>query len=125
MIQKEVADRVCSKPNNKKFGRLSIISQLYFDAEKLFNVSADSFYPKPKVVSSVIHLRRKNLFKKVKSLSNFNKIVNASFSNKRKKLKNNIKDFFNSEQLVNIGINPELRAENLSILDYIKIANTL
>ena len=64
MLQKEVVDRMISKPNSKVYGRLSVMTQAYFVTKKLFDISKDVFIPKPKVKSSFIRLMpRKRIFK--------------------------------------------------------------
>ena len=123
MFQKEVVERLIAKPNNKQYGIPSIFTQCYFDVEKLFDVEPYNFNPQPNVMSSVCKLKRNN----VKSLDCdeilFKDIVKRSFACRRKMIKNNLKynDYYkhiNEEYL-------SLRAENLSIQDYIDITNSI
>ncbi|MFX5587060.1 rRNA adenine N-6-methyltransferase family protein, partial [Acinetobacter baumannii] len=77
MFQKEVAERIVSKPNTKVFGILSVLVQAYYDAEYLFDVPAAAFNPPPKVVSGVIQLTRKKEPIAVKSDKLFFMLVKA------------------------------------------------
>ncbi|MCY3411450.1 MAG: ribosomal RNA small subunit methyltransferase A [Candidatus Heimdallarchaeota archaeon] len=62
MVQKEIANRCIAKPGSKDYGRLSILCDLHVDVKKLFTIGPDSFYPRPKVDSSVIMLERKSVY---------------------------------------------------------------
>ena len=75
MFQKEVAERITAKPRSKNFGRLSVLIQYFFDSEILFDISANSFSPPPKIQSSFIKLiPRKKEGMKFKNLINFKKV---------------------------------------------------
>jgi 16S rRNA (adenine1518-N6/adenine1519-N6)-dimethyltransferase len=124
MFQKEVAERITAKPRSKNFGRLSVLIQYFFDSEILFDISANSFSPPPKIQSSFIKLiPRKKEGLKFKNLINFKKVIKTAFQFKRKTLKNNFKDILNEENFNSIGINPQKRAEMLSIDDFVNIEN--
>jgi 16S rRNA (adenine1518-N6/adenine1519-N6)-dimethyltransferase len=124
MFQKEVAERITAKPKSKNFGRLSVLIQYFFEAEILFDISANSFSPPPKIQSSFMRLiPRKKEGLKFKNLINFKKVIKTAFQFKRKTLKNNFKDILDEENFNSIGINPQKRAEMLGIDDFVNIEN--
>ena len=124
MFQKEVAERITAKPRSKNFGRLSVLIQYFFDSEILFDISANSFSPPPKIQSSFIKLTpRKKEGLRFKNLINFKKVIKTAFQFKRKTLKNNFKDILDEENFNSIGINPKKRAEMLNIDDFVNIEN--
>lgn len=86
MIQREVAERIVAKPRSKSYGLLSVLTQCLADAKILFNVSANSFYPKPNVISSVIHLKSNG---KIIHKS-FIPFLQKIFQHRRKKYHNNL-----------------------------------
>ena len=123
MLQKEVVERICAKHNESAYGRLSVVIQHLFTPSYLFTVSPNSFYPKPKVESAILHLAPKSNVSYADSIDDFNYIVKQSFSMRRKTLANNLKKIINIDLLENIGVNTKLRPENLSLNDYIHISN--
>lgn len=128
MVQKEVGDRLSSKPNSKNYGSLTVFINYYFEVKKLFNVSKNVFIPKPNVDSVVISLERKNVKYDIKNENLFFKIVRDSFLQKRKTLKNNLcsYDFSKVEKvLIENGYAANVRAESLPIEMFIKITNSL
>jgi 16S rRNA (adenine1518-N6/adenine1519-N6)-dimethyltransferase len=124
MFQKEVAERITAKPKSKNFGRLSVLIQYFFEAEILFDISANSFSPPPKIQSSFIKLiPKKKEGLKFKNFNNFKKVIKTAFQFKRKTLKNNFKDILGEDNINSIGINSQKRAEMLSIDDFVNIEN--
>jgi len=122
MFQKEVAERICSKPNSKKYGVLSVILQAYFDCEQLFDVSSKNFYPQPRINSTVIRLTRNKISELDCRHEDFIKTVKEGFSQRRKKLKNALKKMTN---LDNKSLEKTLqkRAENLSVSEFVLLTN--
>lgn len=124
MLQKEVVDRICADPGSKQYGRLSIMMQYYCATEWLFDVPPESFDPEPKVVSAMIkltpHLRPPV---QVDDKTKFNEIVTQAFSQRRKTIRNSIKKMISEAQFAELAINPDSRAENLSLSDYAKLSN--
>jgi len=124
MFQKEVADRICSAPNSKKYGIPSVLLQAFFNCQQLFDVSANNFDPKPKVNSSVIKLTRNNKCDLGCDYKQFIQVVKSSFSQRRKKIKNALKNFTNlNDQRISQMITK--RAEELSVKDFIELTNTI
>ena len=124
MFQKEVADRICSKPKSKKYGILSVLMQAYFNCENLFNVDPDNFEPIPKVNSSVIKLSRNQIKELGCDHNHFIKVVKGAFSQRRKKLKNALKNFTNLDHLKLKHLMSK-RAEELNVSDFIKLTNII
>ena len=87
MLQKEVAQRIATKNNTKDYGKLSVICQMLFDCKILFDVSGESFFPAPKVMSSVVNLVS-NLKIDVNKIETFCKFLTLAFAKKRKTLSN-------------------------------------
>jgi len=122
MFQEEVADRICAKPSTSTFGRLSIISQFYCDVEKLMIVSREAFLPPPKVRSAIVRLVPKTNRMPSVSFEALEKVTGLGFGQRRKMLRSSLKAIGGEEILVKAGINPSLRAENLSIEEFGKLA---
>ena len=124
MVQKEVAERITAKPSNKSFGRLSVILQYYFDTELLFEIPPEAFSPQPKITSAFIRLiRKKRGNPKVIDRDSFEQIIKIAFSQKRKTIKNNFKNILFDKDFLNLEISPKIRAETLTIDQFIKLEN--
>jgi 16S rRNA (adenine1518-N6/adenine1519-N6)-dimethyltransferase len=124
MLQKEVVDRMVSKPNSKIYGRLSVMAQAYFKIEKLFDISENVFLPKPKVKSSFIRLLpRKSVFNNDVHEKVFSNVVKSSFEGRRKMIRKSLNKYLNDNDYNNINIDPKLRAENLTVGNYLHISN--
>ncbi len=122
MFQKEVADRIIAKPGSKNYGRLSILTNWLTQSSKLFDVPSEAFIPRPKVKSTVIQL--KPLSKPIFDVSfeSLEKLTHLAFSQKRKMLKTSLKKINGEKILKELNISSNLRPENLSIVDFCKIA---
>ncbi|OGT22076.1 MAG: 16S rRNA (adenine(1518)-N(6)/adenine(1519)-N(6))-dimethyltransferase [Gammaproteobacteria bacterium RIFCSPHIGHO2_02_FULL_42_13] len=126
MLQKEVAHRLASAPGNKTYGRLSVMVQYYCTVEILFDVEAVAFNPKPKVDSAFIRLvpyDRPPYF--ANDFDLFAELVNAAFTQRRKTIRNALGTFISAEALESLNISPTLRPENLTIEQFVRIANQL
>lgn len=116
MLQREVVERIVSKPNTKVYGRLSVMMQTFFDTELLFLVPPESFDPAPKIESAIIFLKPK---KNVSiDFQNLEKVVRMAFSQRRKMLRNTLKPILNN---LNTTIDLNQRAEMLSIEDFAQL----
>ena len=124
MLQKEVADRVCAKPNTKTFGRLSVAIQARCHIQKLFEIKPNSFYPRPKVTSTMIRLIPNG--KLEDNLANqLNFLLRLAFSKRRKKVSNALKTLFELRDFERLNIDPENRPENLTVEDYINLSKNI
>jgi len=125
MFQKEVADRIIAKTQTKEFGRLSILANWRLDVKKHFDVSKNSFFPKPKIISSVLSFQPKKNYKfNLKNPKNLEKITRILFSNRRKMINKNFYKLFNNKDSVaqNLCINLNKRPEELNSEMFYKIA---
>jgi 16S rRNA (adenine1518-N6/adenine1519-N6)-dimethyltransferase len=124
MLQKEVVDRICAKPGNKDYGRLSVMMQYFCETEWLFDVNPACFAPPPKVMSAVLRLKpfHEKPFVAVDE-KRFAEVVRMAFSQRRKTLRNTLKGYVDAEGWVKLGIDPALRAEQLTVDDFVRIAN--
>jgi 16S rRNA (adenine1518-N6/adenine1519-N6)-dimethyltransferase len=126
MLQKEVVDRITASPGGKSYGRLSVMMQYHFNTQWLFDVPARAFNPVPKVNSAFLRLTpHPELPYPVDDYSLFSDIVRSAFSLRRKIISNSLKAFVNAEQLHTLGIDPHLRPEQLSVADFVRIANAV
>jgi 16S rRNA (adenine1518-N6/adenine1519-N6)-dimethyltransferase len=122
MLQKEVVDRMVATPGSKQYGRLSVMVQYYCAVASLFDVPPEAFYPAPKVNSSIVRLvPYKVLPYPAQDKALLDEIVREAFSQRRKTLRNSLRAYFNDEQFAAAGVNPDLRAENLSVQDYVRL----
>lgn len=133
MVQKEVAQRMAAKPGGKEFGSLSIAVQYYCEPELVCIVPGKSFIPAPNVESAVIKLKRRlEPAVSVPDEAKFFHVVQTAFSQRRKTLANNLSAFSGkdrkgelSEMLLQIGIQPERRAETLSLEEFARVSAVL
>ena len=123
MFQKEVANRIIAKTNSKNYGRLSIIANWRLDVKKEFDISSNSFFPKPKVDSTLLSFIPKRKYYNINNPENLEKITKIFFNQRRKMIKNPLKQIFkNPEKVaVNFKLNLNLRPQNLSPLTYFNI----
>jgi 16S rRNA (adenine1518-N6/adenine1519-N6)-dimethyltransferase len=124
MFQKEVADRIIAKFNTKNYGRLSILSNWKLEIEKICDVRPSSFFPKPKIDSSVLLLKPKLNFFPLTNPKNLEKLTRIFFMHRRKMLKKSYNVLFNGNldiaNKLNIDLN--LRPQNLDFDTYYKLS---
>ena len=124
MFQKEVADRIIADFNTKNYGRLSILANWKLKIEKICNVKSSSFFPKPKVESTVLLFKPKLDFYPLKNPKYLEKITRIFFMHRRKMLKKPFNQIFNGNFEVSnkLKINLNLRPQNLNFETYYKLA---
>jgi 16S rRNA (adenine1518-N6/adenine1519-N6)-dimethyltransferase len=125
MFQKEVADRIIAKTNTKEYGRLAVLSNWRLEVKKHFDVSSNCFFPKPKVVSTVLSFRPiKNSKYILKNPKNLEKITQLFFSNRRKMINKVVKKIFKKDELIvdNLNINLNKRPGELESEIFYQIA---
>ena len=124
MLQREVVQRMVARPGMPSYGRLSVMLQYHWRMEKLFDLSPKSFLPSPKVWSSVLRMIPiKNHDIAACDYDYFKSIVANAFSQRRKMLKSSLKKIMDYNDIAAAGINPTLRAENLSVTNFVDLAN--
>ena len=121
MFQKEVAERVAAK-KGKKRGILSVFIQTFFEVEYCFSVDENEFSPPPKVKSGIIKLKRNNRKELKCDNKLYKKIVKTTFNQRRKTIKNSLKSL-NLDFGTSIDNLMHLRAESLTVEDFINITN--
>ena len=123
MFQKEVADRIIAQFNTSAYGRLSILANWRLKINKICDISPESFSPRPKIQSSLIHFTPKENFAKFKDPLNLEKITRIFFSHRRKMLKKPFNQIFNGnyDLLNKLNININLRPQNLDFDTYYKL----
>lgn len=124
MLQKEVVQRMASGPDCKAYGRLSIMTQYQCQVIPVMEIGPEAFKPAPKVDSAIVRLiPHKEIKNPVKNISDLNTVCLAAFNQRRKTIRNSFKKLISAEQLAQLDIDASLRPENLSLNDYIKLAN--
>ena len=123
MVQKEVADRIISHSGNKTYGILSVLLQTWYDVSCLFTVNPGSFFPAPKVRSSVIRLVRNRRTAIDCGDDFYKKLVKTSFNQRRKMLRNSISDLIYGIDID--GSVLTMRPEQLGVDDFIKLADQI
>ena len=115
MFQKEVADRIISKFNSSKYGRLSILVNWKLDVNKICDIRPNSFFPRPKVDSTLLYFKPKIKFYQFKNSKNLEKVTRVFFNQKRKKLKTPFNKLFNRNTSIidRLKIDLNLRPHNL------------
>lgn len=119
MFQKEVAQRIASKPGNKVYGILSVLVQAFFEVEYLFEVHERCFTPPPKVKSAVIRLTPKAKPVPIDDEQRFFLLVKTAFNQRRKTLRNAVRNLFDEETLKKPIF--DKRAEQLSVGDFAEL----
>tara|TARA_B100001057_G_C22836907_1_gene945530 strand:- start:925 stop:1713 length:789 start_codon:yes stop_codon:yes gene_type:complete len=125
MFQKEVADRILANKNQSNFGRLAIISNWKLSIKKMIDIKANSFFPKPKIDSTLLHFMPKKNYNEIKDSKNLEIITRVFFNQKRKMIKKPIKQIFKNPEKIykKFNIDPNLRPQNLSLETYYELAN--
>jgi 16S rRNA (adenine1518-N6/adenine1519-N6)-dimethyltransferase len=125
MFQKEVADRIVSKYNSSSYGRLSILANWKLEIEKIIDINSNSFFPRPKIDSSLLFFSPKKNFFKLKNANNLEKITRIFFNHRRKMIKKPFNQIFpgNTEILNKLNINLNLRPQNLDFETYYKLTD--
>ncbi len=117
MLQREMAERLAAVPGTKAWGRLSVMVQLHFDVEHLFDVAPESFTPAPKVWSSIVRLMPRTTPSVDVAL--LDRILRMAFAGRRKRLSNSLKAFAIDWQAC--GLDPSVRADNVSAEEFVRL----
>lgn len=131
MVQKEVAQRICSAAGGKEYGAVSAAIRYYTEPKMLFGVSRGSFMPAPNVDSAVIRLDRRAEKPSVRDEKMLFGVIRSGFSQRRKTFVNSVSSGLGIEKnrveslLQELGLDPAIRAEKLSIEDFCRISDRL
>lgn len=121
MLQKEVAERICSKPGSKVYGILSVLLQAWYDCEYLFSVSPGVFSPPPKVMSGVLRLVRNDRTSLGCDEKLFKNVVKTAFGQRRKTLRNSLSTLIPADSPIMQDPIMALRPERLNVEDFIRL----
>jgi 16S rRNA (adenine1518-N6/adenine1519-N6)-dimethyltransferase len=126
MLQREVVERMTAAPGGREYGRLTVMLGYRFSIERLFLVPANAFRPRPQVESAFARLvPRDPLPWPATNEVLFRRIVAAAFSQRRKTLRNALSAVVREEAMRAVGIDPQARAETLSVMQFVALANAL
>jgi len=125
MLQLEVVVRMAADAATRDYGRLSIMSQYFCEAEKLFDVHPESFTPAPKVTSAILQLIPHQQQVALTDLGLFQTLLIQAFSQRRKTVRNALKKYLTESEMLALGISPGQRPETITGAEYIQCANYL
>jgi len=125
MFQKEVAERILADVNSKNYSRITILSKWKFDIKKITDVKPNSFFPKPKVHSTVLEFIPKKKFHEIKDPKNLEKVTKVFFNQRRKMIKKPINILFKNFQFDynKFNIKSSDRPQNIDVNKYLKIVS--
>lgn len=126
MLQKEVVLRLSANPGTKAYGRLTVMAQYYCQVIPVLEVPPESFTPPPKVDSAVVRLLpyEQPPFP-CDDIKHLQHVTSTAFNMRRKTLRNNLKGLFSDEDFANLGIDSTMRPEQISVEQYVALANLL
>jgi 16S rRNA (adenine1518-N6/adenine1519-N6)-dimethyltransferase len=123
MLQNEVVERMVAEPSTPAYGRLSVMLQYRFYMEKLLDVPPESFRPAPKVDSAIVRMIPLPAAEMIVNNQRlFAEIVSSAFGQRRKTVRNTLKTYLSEEDFAQLGIDSQLRAENLGVEEFARIA---
>ena len=125
MFQQEVAQRIAATPDNSAYGRLAVLAQWRSEAKMAMKVHRSAFTPPPKVMSAIVHVEPRDMPDGV-SARVLERLTEAAFGQRRKMLRQSLKGVPGAvEALEQVGIDPQRRAETLSVADFVALARVL
>lgn len=125
MIQKEVAERIASKPGKKAYGILSVLLQAYYDIEYLFTVNENVFAPPPKVKSAVVRVTRNRRQELGCDEQLFKQVVKTAFNQRRKQMRNSLMSLVGKDNPLLSDPVFTKRPEQLSVEEFIELTNLI
>jgi 16S rRNA (adenine1518-N6/adenine1519-N6)-dimethyltransferase len=129
LLQKEVGDRLCASPSSKTYGALSVRVQYLAQCDCICHVPASAFQPPPKVDSVVVRLTPRPFAPAAADPRHLDTLVRLGFATRRKMLRNTLQPAIDKDDLLplleRLGLNPQARAEDLSVADWVALSNTL
>lgn len=133
-LQLEVAERLTASPGSRSYGRLSVMVGLVADGTILFRIPREAFYPRPEVDSAFVRLMPHRRYReRLGCLAAFSSLVRAAFAQRRKQIRNALRSAYGSraegklleEALTRARIDPTVRAERISVDEFVDLANEL
>ncbi len=123
MLQKEVSDRLCATVGTSQYGRLSVMAQYHCQITPLFDLPPSAFKPPPRVTSTFIRLTWQT--SQTANKAALAKVVQQAFSQRRKTLQNSLKSLLTADQIRACDIDPNARAQTLSVAEFILLSQQL
>lgn len=125
MLQAEVVARMVAPPGASDYGRLSVMLQYVFEMERVLEVPPSAFRPVPKVDSAVVRMmpREAAMQPRAQDFALLSQTVATAFAHRRKTLRNTLGHLLDTADFGALGIDPQARAQTLSVADFIAIAN--
>jgi len=124
MLQKEVVNRLCAGPNCKAYGRLTVMAQYYCKVIPVLEVPPTAFIPAPKVDSAVVRLEPYDEPPFIaKSIKVLNQVCSMAFNQRRKTISNGLREILDVEELGALSVDHTKRAENITVEEYVRLAN--
>ena len=123
MFQKEVANRIIAKVNTKEYSRITILANWKFNIKKIFDVSPNCFFPRPKIESTLLEFLPKTDYIKIRNPKYLEKITKVFFSQRRKMIKKNFRKLFKDSNYMSKKLEIQLsdRPQNLSTDKFLMI----
>ncbi len=127
MFQREVAERIVAQPGSKAYGRLAVLSQFRADPRICFELPPQAFSPPPKVTSAVVHIKALAAPRFIAKPKLLSEVVARAFNQRRKMLRASLKVLVPEVQSVleGAGIDPQRRAETLSLEEFCKLSEAV
>ena len=125
MFQREVAERITAAPGDSAYGRLSILTGWYADAQILFDIPPEAFVPAPKIISSVVQIRPLPAPRFACSQLALETVTRLAFGQRRKMLRASLKSVGGAPMLEAAGIDPQARPQDLDIAAFCRLANSI
>ena len=125
MFQQEVAERICAAPGTRSYGRLSVLAQWVCRADLLLRLPPSAFVPMPKVFSAVVGLAPHATQPEPGLFAAMERLTAAAFGQRRKMLRGSLRGLADEARLRDVGIEPERRAETLSVVEFDRLARLL
>ncbi|MBA5724224.1 16S rRNA (adenine(1518)-N(6)/adenine(1519)-N(6))-dimethyltransferase RsmA [Candidatus Liberibacter sp.] len=124
LFQKEVGQRIVAKENDSNYGRISVLTGWRTESRMVFDIPPQAFFPSPKITSTVVHITPR--LKPIPCcLESLKKVTREAFGQRRKTLRQSLKTLGGKELLHRSGIESSLRAENIAVEDFCRIASLL
>jgi 16S rRNA (adenine1518-N6/adenine1519-N6)-dimethyltransferase len=121
MLQLEVVERMAAEPGSKTYGRLSVMVQDQCEVALKFRVPPGAFFPAPKVTSAIVALKPR-LDRSSENRERFEAVVRHAFGQRRKTLSNALKPLMSAVEIDRAGVDPQARAETLSVAQFRALA---
>lgn len=124
LLQKEVGDRLCARVGSSQYGRLSVMAQYYCEIDSLFDVGPEAFSPPPKVNSSFLRLMPRSSDVRLRvDVMQLSRVVSTAFNQRRKTLRNSVQSLLSSDDLLEIGVDPQKRAQDVTVDEFVAMAS--